>query len=104
MCTPKIRKSCPDPKFAVQTFFIPSESYSLQYLRSKLCVICAKGFEIMNLDSLLPGTIPDFSQCPRDDVQIQMLMKRIEVAKALGMFKISESEFLLCYDSESDEP
>jgi CNH domain len=58
----------------------------------------------MNLDSLLPGTIPDFSQCPRDDVQIQMLMKRIEVAKALGMFKISESEFLLCYDSESDEP
>lgn len=54
----------------------------------------------MNLDSLLPGTIPDFSQCPRDDTQVRALMAKVEVARALGMYKISDSEFLLCYDSE----
>ncbi len=54
----------------------------------------------MNLDSLLPGTIPDFSQCPRDDLMVLSLMKKIEHAKALGMYKVTESEFLLCYDRE----
>lgn len=53
----------------------------------------------MNLDNLLPGTIPDFSQSPRDDPRIQMLAKRVETSKPLGMFKNSESEFLLCYDN-----
>lgn len=52
----------------------------------------------MNLDSLLPGTIPDFSHCPRDDPRIQAIAKRVETAKPLGMFKSSESEFLLCYN------
>jgi len=82
-----------------KTFFIPSEAYSMQFLRSKLCIVCARGFEIMNLDSLLPGTIPDFSQCARDDPRVQMLAGRVERSKPLGMFKNSESEFLLCYDA-----
>ncbi len=25
-----------------KTFFIPSEAYSIQFLKSKLCIICAK--------------------------------------------------------------
>ncbi|UZJ52746.1 hypothetical protein CBS101457_002066 [Exobasidium rhododendri] len=82
-----------------KTFFIPSEAYSMQFLRSKLCIVCARGFEIINLDSLLPGTIPDFSQSARDDPRIQQLAKRVETAKPLGMFKNSDSEFLLCYDA-----
>ncbi|PWN53390.1 hypothetical protein IE53DRAFT_404637 [Violaceomyces palustris] len=81
-----------------KTFFIPSEAYSMQFLRSKLCIVCAKGFEIMNLDSLLPGTIPDFTHASRDDPRIFALQKRVETAKPLGMSKISDSEFLLCYD------
>lgn len=91
------------PSRTTQTFFIPSEAYSMQFLRSKLCIVCARGFEIMNLDTLLPGTIPDFSQCPRDDPRIQLLANRVERAKPLGMFKNSEAEFLLCYDGELAE-
>lgn len=82
-----------------KTFFIPSEAYSIQFLKSKLCIICAKGFEIMNLDSLLPGTIPDFAHASRDDPRVLQLQKRVETAKPLGMFKTSDSEFLLCYDA-----
>lgn len=82
-----------------KTFFIPSEAYSIQFLRSKLCIICAKGFEIMNLDSLLPGTIPDFIHANREDVRVQQLQKRVETAKPLGMYKTSDGDFLLCYDA-----
>ncbi|CEH18539.1 signal transducer [Ceraceosorus bombacis] len=82
-----------------KTFFIPSEAYSTQFLRSKLCIVCARGFEIMSLESLQPGTIPDFSQCPRDDPLVQNLVNRVDRAKPLGMFKHSETEFLLCYDA-----
>ena len=75
----------------------------MQFLKSKLCIVCARGFEIMNLDSLLPGTIPDFAHAPRDDPRVLYLQKRVETARPLGMFKTSESEFLLCYDGESVE-
>uniref|UniRef100_V5EVQ7 Uncharacterized protein n=1 Tax=Kalmanozyma brasiliensis (strain GHG001) TaxID=1365824 RepID=V5EVQ7_KALBG len=82
-----------------KTFFIPSEAYSIQFLKSKLCIICAKGFEIMNLDSLLPGTIPDFVHANREDVRVQALAKRVETAKPLGMSKTPDGDFLLCYDA-----
>ncbi|SPO21830.1 related to ROM2 - GDP/GTP exchange factor for Rho1p [Ustilago trichophora] len=82
-----------------KTFFIPSEAYSIQFLKSKLCIICAKGFEIMNLDSLLPGTIPDFVHANREDLRVQQLQKRVETAKPLGMYKTSDGDFLLCYDA-----
>jgi hypothetical protein len=94
------KDSKPSDSFRIyKTFFIPSEAYSMQFLRSKLCIVCARGFEIINLDSLLPGTIPDFSQVSREDIRIQQLVKRVETARPLGMFKNSESEFLLCYDN-----
>ncbi|MCO5573443.1 hypothetical protein L7F22_027214 [Adiantum nelumboides] len=80
-----------------KTFFIPSEAYSMQFLRSKLCIVCARGFEIIDLDHLYPGTIPDFSST-RDDPKVYALNRRIETVKPLGMFKNREGEFILCYD------
>ncbi|PWN37942.1 uncharacterized protein FA14DRAFT_105054, partial [Meira miltonrushii] len=80
-----------------KTFFIPSEAYSMQFLRSKLCIVCARGFEIIDLDHLIPGTIPDFSTT-RDDPRVYTLNRRIEAVKPLGMFKNREGEFILCYD------
>lgn len=80
-----------------KTFFIPSEAYSMQFLRSKLCIVCARGFEIIDLDHLYPGTIPDFSTT-KDDPRVYALNRRIEAVKPLGMFKNREGEFILCYD------
>ncbi len=53
----------------------------------------------MNLDSLLPGTIPDFVHANREDLRVQQLQKRVETAKPLGMYKTSDGDFLLCYDA-----
>ena len=32
-------------------FYVPAESTSIDFLRSKLCVACAKGFEVVSLDT-----------------------------------------------------
>lgn len=82
-----------------KTFFIPSEAYAMQFLRSKLCIVCARGFEILDLDSLFPGTIPDFSQSNREDARIYSLSRRVEMSRPLAMFKTQEGDFLLCYDT-----
>lgn len=82
-----------------KTFFIPSEAYAMQFLRSKLCIVCARGFEIIDLDNLIPGTIPDLSMTNREDPRVYNLGRRVEAARPLGMFKNNEGEFLLCYDN-----
>ncbi|CAI2166631.1 17036_t:CDS:10 [Funneliformis geosporum] len=77
-------------------FYVPSESYSVNFLRSKLCVTCTRGFEIVNLDTLQNATIPDLSH-----PQFSTIARRCENSKPLGMFRLDENdsnEFLLCYD------
>ncbi|CAG8554215.1 4215_t:CDS:10 [Ambispora gerdemannii] len=74
-------------------FYIPSESYSINFLRSKLCVVCTRGFEIVNLDSLQNVTIPDFGS-----QEFEKIARKCENSKPLGMFRLGDNEFLLCYD------
>ncbi|CAG8438590.1 10628_t:CDS:10 [Funneliformis caledonium] len=72
------------------------QSYSVNFLRSRLCVTCTRGFEIVNLESLQNGTIPDLSH-----PQFSNIARRCDNSKPLGMFRLDESysnEFLLCYD------
>lgn len=76
-----------------KAFFIPSDSYGIQFLSAKVCIVCARGFEIMRLDKLIPGTIPDLR-----DVRFGNIARRCENSKPLGMYKLGEDEFLLCYD------
>ncbi|KIO19426.1 hypothetical protein M407DRAFT_16121 [Tulasnella calospora MUT 4182] len=57
-------------------FYIPTESSSIHFLKTKLCVGCTKGFEI---------TLP-----------IDFVQKR-ENTRPIAIYRI-ENEFLLCYD------
>lgn len=34
----------------IQEFFVPSEAYDLSFLKSRIVVLCAKGFELIDLD------------------------------------------------------
>ncbi|KAH9810846.1 CNH domain-containing protein [Melampsora americana] len=79
-------------------FFVPSESYAIQYLRSTLAIHCARGFEIMNLDTLKTASIPDFHQIRQIDPRLVQLQRRCDESRPLGMFRLGENEFLLCYD------
>jgi len=79
-------------------FFVPSESYAIQYLRNTLTIHCARGFEIMNIETLKTASIPDFNQIKQQDARLAALQRRCDESRPLGMFRLGENEFLLCYD------
>ncbi|GAA5876532.1 hypothetical protein JCM3774_003128 [Rhodotorula dairenensis] len=72
-------------------FYIPTESSSVHFLKSKLCVGCTKGFEIVDLETLDTQGLLDPADSSLDFVQ-----KR-ETAKPIAIYRI-DGEFLLCYD------
>ncbi|GAA5891836.1 hypothetical protein JCM8208_002907 [Rhodotorula glutinis] len=72
-------------------FYIPTESSSVHFLKSKLCVGCTKGFEIVDLETLDTQGLLDPADSSLDFVQ-----KR-ENAKPIAIYRI-DGDFLLCYD------
>jgi hypothetical protein len=48
--------------------YIPSEAFSLSFLRRKVCVGCTKGFEVIDLDSLASRSLLDFKDTALDFV------------------------------------
>ncbi|KAF8316681.1 CNH-domain-containing protein [Clavulina sp. PMI_390] len=71
-------------------FFLPSPAHDLIFLKSKIAVLCANGVEVMDFWDV---TIPLISVPSHAG-----LAKRLKSRHALGMFRSSENEFLLCYD------
>ncbi|WWC58812.1 uncharacterized protein I303_101356 [Kwoniella dejecticola CBS 10117] len=81
-------------------FYLPAEVYGLHFLKHKMAIVCSKGFEIMNLNDLKGGSIPTFEAAKtRENPRLLEIQKKCETAKPLGMFRSTETEFLLCYDS-----
>lgn len=74
-------------------FYIPSETYAINLFHSSLAIATAKGFEVMTLDKKVPLSIPDLK--PPDCASIA---QTIRDSKPLGMFRLSDSEFLLVFE------
>ncbi|KAG9019185.1 RHO1 GDP-GTP exchange protein 2 [Tulasnella sp. 427] len=72
-------------------FYIPTESSSIHFLKTKLCVGCTKGFEIVDLETLDTQGLLDPADPALDFVQ-----KR-DNTRPIAIYRI-ENEFLLCYD------
>ena len=84
------------PDFAhFQEFYIPTESSSIHFLKTKLCVGCTKGFEIVDLESLDTQGLLDPSDSSLDFVS------RRENVRPIAIYRI-EGDFLLCYDGENN--
>jgi len=69
-------------------FYIPVESTSIHYLKTKLCVGCARGFEIVDLESLDTQGLLD----PNDE-SLEFVRKR-ENLRPMAIYRIF-NEFLL---------
>lgn len=67
------------------------ESSSIHFLKTKLCVGCTKGFEIVDLESLDTQGLLDPA-----DTSLEFVRKR-ENLRPMAIYRI-ENEFLLCYD------
>ncbi|GLB41840.1 putative protein with domain found in Dishevelled, Egl-10, and Pleckstrin [Lyophyllum shimeji] len=72
-------------------FYIPVESTSIHYLKTKMCVGCSRGFEIVDLESLDTQGLLD----PNDE-SLEFVRKR-ETLRPMALYRI-HNEFLLCYD------
>ena len=61
-------------------------------MRSKLCIGCTKGFEIVDLETLNTQGLLD----PTDE-SLNFVLKR-ENVRPIAIFRITTGDFLLCYD------
>ncbi|KAJ7464623.1 RhoGEF Rgf2 [Mycena latifolia] len=72
-------------------FYIPVESTSIHYLKTRMCIGCSKGFEIVDLESLETQGLLD----PADE-SLDFVRKR-ENLRPMAIYRIN-NDFLLCYD------
>ncbi|TFK74994.1 CNH-domain-containing protein [Pluteus cervinus] len=72
-------------------FYIPVESTSIHYLKTKMCVGCSRGFEIVDLETLDTQGLLD----PVDE-SLEFVRRR-ENLRPMSIYRVG-NEFLLCYD------
>lgn len=74
-------------------FYIPSESFGVSFLRSKICVACAKGFEVLDLISLRPQGLLN-----PEDARLSFVFSRGDTIKPIAFFRIRDGQFFVGYD------
>ncbi|KAJ5044391.1 Rho guanine nucleotide exchange factor [Penicillium rubens] len=80
-------------------FYIPAETYRINMFHSSLAISTQKGIEVLTLDKKLSWSVPDFNSNDTQDAHdtLNSIANRISGLKPLGMFRLSESEFLVAY-------
>lgn len=80
-------------------FYIPAESYSINMFHSSLAISTQRGIEILTLDKKQSWSVPDFRSetAPEAQARLTSISNRINSLRPLGMFRLSDSEFLVAY-------
>lgn len=94
---PALRKLLASQNEGLKVFkecFIPSEIVSISFLTSKLCVGCAKGFEIVSLETLETQSLLDPA-----DTSLDFVIRR-EALKPMAIYRLHK-DFLLNYQDFS---
>ncbi|PWW74158.1 hypothetical protein C7212DRAFT_215204 [Tuber magnatum] len=76
-------------------FYIPTDCYGINLFHSSLAIQTSKGFEVMTLDKKLAWSVPELKAS-----HVTLIASRLQGQKPLGMFRLSDIEFLLCYEAE----
>nr|KAJ3423238.1 RHO1 GDP-GTP exchange protein 2 [Polyrhizophydium stewartii] len=88
----KLFRATSDSLRVYKEFYIPTESRSIHFLKTKLCVGCTKGFEIVDLESLNTQGLLD----PSDET-LDFVLKK-ETVRPISIFRIRDGDFFLCYN------
>lgn len=89
----KMFKSGQDELKAFKEFYIPTESSSIHFLKSKLCVACARGFEVVSLETLETQSLLDQADTSLDFVARKENVRPIHIERLNGEFLLNYSEF-----------
>ncbi|KAJ2807590.1 RHO1 GDP-GTP exchange protein 2 [Coemansia helicoidea] len=76
----------------IKECYIAAESTSLHFLRSRLCVGCSRGFEIVDLATMNTQSLLDPA-----DASLGFINKR-DTTHPIALFRVQDGQFLLCYD------
>ncbi|KAM3469737.1 hypothetical protein MY8738_010008 [Beauveria namnaoensis] len=74
-------------------FYIPTESTSVHFLKSVLCVACARGFEVVSLQTLETQSLLDQADTSLDFVARREGVRPIHIERLNGEFLLNYSEF-----------
>ena len=74
-------------------FYIPTETYAINLFQSSMAIATARGFEVLTLDKFQTHSIPDLK-----NPDYASIAARVRDQKPLGMFRLSDSEFLLVFE------
>lgn len=75
-----------------QEFYVPAESSSIDFLRSKLCVACSRGFEVVSLETLETQPLLDQADTSLDFVNRKEIIP-ISIERLNGEFLLHYSEY-----------
>ncbi|RYO88081.1 hypothetical protein DL764_008769 [Monosporascus ibericus] len=78
---------------AFKEFYIPTESTSVHFLKSKLCVACARGFEVVSLETLETQSLLDQADTSLDFVARKEGVKPIHIERLNGEFLLNYTDF-----------
>ncbi len=73
-------------------FYVPAESSSIDFLRSKLCVACSRGFEVVSLETLETQPLLDHADTSLDFVTRKDIIP-ISIERLNGEFLLHYTEF-----------
>ncbi|KAI9676053.1 MAG: hypothetical protein M1817_000796 [Caeruleum heppii] len=74
-------------------FYIPTECFGISLFHSSLAISTSKGFEVLTLDKKTGWAVPDLKSG-----HVASIAARLASQKPLGMFRLNDAEFLLCYE------
>ena len=74
-------------------FYIPAEASSIHFLRVNLCVGCAKGFEVVSLETTERQSLLDQADTSLDFVTREEKVKPIQIERLDGEFLLHYSDF-----------
>ncbi|KAI1816131.1 CNH domain-containing protein [Poronia punctata] len=78
---------------AFKEFYIPTESSSVHFLKSKLCVACVKGFEVVSLETLETQSLLDQADTSLDFVARKEGVKPVHIERLEGEFLLNYTDF-----------
>ena len=80
-------------------FYIPAECYSLNLFHSSLAISTSRGVEVLTLDKKVPFSVPILrAEQPETQQRLSIIASRIKDLKPLGMFRLTETEFLVAFE------
>ncbi|KAJ5652427.1 hypothetical protein N7507_009853 [Penicillium longicatenatum] len=79
-------------------FYIPVESYGINMFRTSFAISTMVGIQVLTLNKKQSWSVPDFkSDVPGASDTLMSIVYRIKNLRALGMFRLSDDEFLIAY-------